>query len=285
MNDKYSESLLKNYRIVSLALNVPGPVAAFKLMKFGIEVIKVEPPKGDPLNILCPSWYKELTENQNILNLNLKESVDREKLDVILDTADILLTSFRPQALERLNLNWSSIHNRFPKLSQVAIVGYRSPYSNKPGHDLTYLAKLGLVNPPNLPNTLLADLAGAEQAINCILKLLLLKEKLEVGVYEEVSLAEAAEMFSMPFLFGLTKRSGILGGSLPYYNLYRTKDGWIALAALEEIFQKRLKSVLSIQDLQYEELSKYFISNTGNYWEKWAKENDIPLATLEYHDS
>jgi alpha-methylacyl-CoA racemase len=59
--------------------------------------------------------------------------------------ADVLLTSFRPSALDKLQMGWKKLHKLYPGLSQVAIVGAPGARAEEPGHDLTYLADNGLV--------------------------------------------------------------------------------------------------------------------------------------------
>ncbi len=115
---------LTHYTIVSLAANVPGPVAAARLRELGARVIKVEPPFGDPLAGAASAWYGDLHQGVDIRTLNLKEAADRAALDSLLAGADLLLTSSRPSALARLGLDWASVHGRFPRLCYVAIVGY-----------------------------------------------------------------------------------------------------------------------------------------------------------------
>src|SRR5205807_554987 len=79
--------------------------------------------------------------------------------------ADLLLTATRPKALARLGLSWTQLQERLPRLSQVAIVGYPVPRHDVPGHDLTYQAQAGLVEPPALPRACTADWGGAQEVV------------------------------------------------------------------------------------------------------------------------
>lgn len=81
--------------ILSLAVNVLGPLAAARLRTFGAEIIKVEPPAGDQLKAAAPSWYEDLVQGQRILTLDLKTPVDRERLEEELAGVDLLLTARR----------------------------------------------------------------------------------------------------------------------------------------------------------------------------------------------
>lgn len=266
--------------MVSLAVNVPGPVAAARLRDLGADVTKVEPPTGDPLSQAAPRWYEILARGQEVTTLDLKQPEDRARLDELLEQADLLLTSSRSAALARLGLGWEELGARYPGLSQVAIVGHPAPDDNVPGHDLTYQAGLGLLSPPDLPRTLLADLAGAERAVSAALALLLARERGDSGRYAETSLARSAADFAEPLRHGLTAPGGSLGGGLPEYNLYRTRDAWISVAALEPHFRRRLLDELGLEDAGYEDLARVFRARSAGEWEAWAAARDLPLAAL-----
>src|SRR5581483_9176844 len=135
---------------------------------------------GDPLRRAAPAWYAELRAGKRVEILDLKAAADRARLDWLLDPADLLLTAGRPRSLARLGLGWDVLHARFPRLCHVAIVGLPSPEADLPGHDLTYQASAGLLDPAgtgSLPRTLVADLGGAERAVSAALALLLARER------------------------------------------------------------------------------------------------------------
>ncbi len=266
-------------RVLTLAVNVPGPVAAARLCALGVAVTKVEPPDGDPLATACPAWYEELCAGQEVRRLDLKEPSEHAALMDLLAACDLLLTSMRRPAVARLGLDWPSLHAAFPRLSQVAIVGYAAPRDDEPGHDLTYLAEVGLLAPPELPRTLLADLAGAERAVSAALALLLARERGGEGTYAEVALSAVAFDFAAPLRHGLTAR-GVLGGAAPGYNLYATADGWIAVAALEPHFLRRLERELGLSGATCEALQGIFRTRGSGEWERWAAERDLPLAAV-----
>ena len=185
---------LGGVRILTLAVNLPGPVAASRLCEVGAAVVKVEPPGGDPLARMCPGYYAELSAGQELVSLDLKDREDRASLDDYLENVDLLLTASRPAALGRLGLSWPELHARFPRLCQVAIVGHPPPDENAPGHDLTYQARFGTLSPPGMPPVLVADLAGAEQAVSAALSLLFARERGQGAGYKQVALSEAARL-------------------------------------------------------------------------------------------
>jgi alpha-methylacyl-CoA racemase len=273
-------SLLQGVKIVSLALNVPGPVAAARLAKLGAEVIKVEPPTGDATSRVAPAWYESLCLGQTVLRLDLKAPDGRAQLDELLASTDLLLASFRPSALQRLGLDWESLHARHPKLCFVGIIGYRPPLEERTGHDLTYQGDLGLLRPPQMPATLFIDLAGAERAVSMALALLNRAARKGEAGSAWVSLHECALDLSAPLKAGLTMSDGVLGGGYPLYGFYRANDGWIAVAALEPHFADRLLSELGLEKADRTKLERIFLQRKAGAWEKWAIEHDLPLVAV-----
>jgi alpha-methylacyl-CoA racemase len=272
---------LDGMRAVSLAVNVPGPTTAARLVTLGASVTKVEPPDGDPLAIAHPAWYDELRAEQQVLTLDLKQATDHAILDELLRPADLLLTSSRPGALARLGLAWPALHARFPGLCQVAIVGYPEPDQDRPGHDLMYAATQGLVVPPGLPRTLVADLGGAELATTAAVALLLARERGGESGYAEVALADAAVAFAAPLNHGATVQGGPLGGGLPQYGLYPAREGWLAVAALEPQFEQRLATELGLGKLTHDALATAFRARSAEDWEAWGREHDLPLGAVQ----
>jgi crotonobetainyl-CoA:carnitine CoA-transferase CaiB-like acyl-CoA transferase len=146
------------------------------------------------------------------------------------------------------------------------------------GHDLTYQAEIGLVTPPALPPTLVADLGGAQQAVIAALALIMARDRDGEGSYVEVSLAGAARFFAEPLAYGLTGDGNALGGGLPAYGLYRTRDGWLAVAALEPRFRETLGRELSINPEDREALARVFAERSSAEWETWAEARDLPIT-------
>ena len=272
-------SPLQGVRVVSLCINTAGPVAASRLQRLGATVAKVEPPSGDPLR-LSPAWYESLARGQTVIKLDLKDAAGRAELDQLLANSDLLLASFRPSALKRLELDWDSVHQRHPKLCFVGIIGYPAPMEEKSGHDLTYLASAGLVTPPELPASLFADLAGAERCVSQALALLLRFAMGGEAACDYVSLYECAQELAAPVTAGLTARGKVLGGGYPLYGLYETSDGWIAVAALEPRFAEKLLSEFNLRKPEHAEFVRIFRQRSAIAWETWAAERDIPIVAV-----
>jgi len=270
---------LSGFRVLNLAVNLPGPAAAARLRRMGAEVTKLEPPTGDPMETYHAGWYREMAAGQSVLKVDLKAAEGRHSLDELLGDGDLLLTATRPAALARLGLDWATLHRRFPRLCQVAVIGYPAPRENEAGHDLTYQASLGLLSPPALPRTLISDMAGSELVVSSALALLLSRERGGGGAYAEVALSEAAAAMADPLRHGSTLPGANLGGGTPEYNLYQATDGWVAVAALEPHFKQRLEGELAIATS--DEYRAVFATRSAAAWQAWAQERDIPIVMLQ----
>jgi len=271
---------LAGLRVVTMALNLPGPVACARLRDLGARVTKVEPAAGDPFEGYCPAWYARLHAGMAVHRLDLKSDTGARAMEALLADADLFVAAQRPSALARLRLDASSLAARHPRLCVLAITGHAAPGEETAGHDLTYLAAHGLVQPPALPATLFADMAGAERVVSTALALVHARDRTGAGQSGAVPLAEAAAFLAQPLAHDLTRPGGVLGGGLAAYNLYETREGWIAVAALEPHFARRLAEALGVDARDRGALAARFASETAAHWERWARGLDLPLVAV-----
>jgi crotonobetainyl-CoA:carnitine CoA-transferase CaiB-like acyl-CoA transferase len=251
-------SFLQGLRAVSMALNLPGPAACARLRELGATIVKVEPLAGDPFSQFCPPWYRRLHAGLEVHRVDLKSPEGRAAMERFLHGADLFITAQRPAALARLGLDSTSLAARHPRLCHVAITGHAPPDDGIAGHDLTYLALHGLLAPPALPPTLFADMAGAERVVSTALALVHARDRDGRGHAAAVPLADAAAALAQPLAEGLTRRGALLGGGFAGYNLYAARDGWVAVAALEPHFARRLGEALGLDELTVEGLGDRF---------------------------
>ena len=267
-------ALLSGVRVVSIALNVPGPLTVSRLAAEGADVTKIEPPDGDPLAEFCPAWYAELHRDVAVERLNLKGN-GQLRVQKLLSDADLFVASQRPAALTRLGLDADALLGSTfgaTRLRHLNIVGELSD-PNRAGHDLTYLARAGLLG-TELPRTLVADVMGSERAFSAAL--LLLQQPPSARV--EVGLYDGLEALVAPLRHGLTGPGGLLGGGLPAYGIYRARDGRVAIAALEPHFRARLYEALGVKPDAA--LAEIFRTRTAAEWEAWALGHDLPVSAL-----
>ena len=285
---------LRGVRILSLALNLPGPAALMRLQQMGARCTKVEPPgpagrSGDPMGQYNPQAYATLHAGIKVSTLDLKSDAGRNRLQRMLAGTDVLLTSFRPSALRKLGLDWKTLHKAHPQLSMVTIVGAPGARAEEPGHDLTYLADAGLVPGLDLPATLFADMGGSLMASEAVLSAVSVAGHTGRGQFQSVALADAAAWLALPRQWGLTRPDGAVGGAHAGYRVYACRDGRVAVAALEPHFAAALCRVAGVpaQDPQSlflpttrEALAAWFAQRSRAELDRLAAEHDIPLHTL-----
>ncbi|MCE2900358.1 MAG: CoA transferase [Gemmatimonas sp.] len=233
------DGVLCGTRVVSLALNLPGPAALMRLAEMGATCLKVEPPArdgapGDPMAVYAPAAYEAMHRGIARHVLDLKSDQGRHALYTLLQEADVLVTSFRPSALSRLGVHAEALGRRFPGLSLVRIVGEHGPEAEHPGHDLTYEASAGLLGAGMLPAAPFADMAGALLVVEAVLRMVLRRRRdPSATIVEEVALADAARFLALPRVWGLMHHTSPIGGGHAGYQVYACRDGQVAVAALE----------------------------------------------------
>jgi crotonobetainyl-CoA:carnitine CoA-transferase CaiB-like acyl-CoA transferase len=290
--------ILQGTRILSLALNLPGPAALMRCRQMGATCIKLEPPAGDPMAQYMPKAYAQLHEGVKVLTADLKTEAGQKIAHQELGKADVLLTSFRPTALAKLGLEWKKLHTMYPSLCQVAIVGGPGEQAEEPGHDLTYLAANGLVPGVELPATLYADMSGSLMASEAVLQAALQQAERYAGsgdthsrgVYLEVALSEAAAYTALPREWGLTQPTGAVGGAHAGYRVYACRDGRVAVAALEPHFAAALCEAAGVDGARpramftretHEAIARFMTAHTCEQLDRLARAKDIPLHTMK----
>jgi crotonobetainyl-CoA:carnitine CoA-transferase CaiB-like acyl-CoA transferase len=289
---------LRGVRVLSLALNLPGPAALMRLNSMGATCLKAEPPppkaapegtSGDPMGHYNPAAYATLHDGIEVVNWDLKSERDQAALHEELARTDVLLTSFRPSALVKLGLAWQTLKVQYPVLSVVAIVGATGERAEEPGHDLTYLAEAGLVTGLDLPATLFADMGGALMASEAVLSATLAQKTTGEGSFQEVALADAAHWLALPRAWGLTQPQGAVGGAHAGYRVYPCRDGRVAVAALEPHFAVALCQAAGwpirgpqtfFEPATHHAIAQFLQGHTCGELDALAAERDIPLHTM-----
>ncbi len=288
---------LKGVRVLSVALNLPGPAALMRLATMGARCTKLEPPapagaaSGDPMGQYNAAAYATLHEGVAVKSADLKTAAGQKKLAALLAGTDVLLTSFRPSAMAKLGLAWGDLKRAHPKLSVVSIVGSPGERAEEPGHDLTYLAEHDLVTGLHLPPTLYADMGGALMASEAVLQAVLAQRASAkgAGVRVEVALSDAAAWLALPRHWGLTLPRGAVGGAHAGYRVYACADGRVAVAALEPHFAQALAQVAGLPsgDLRAmlnpataQALAAFFAGQKRQALDALARQHDLPLHTL-----
>lgn len=132
---------LDGIRVIEIGQLLAGPFAGCMLAYFGAEVIKIEPPEGDPIRgwrLLengTSHWWRSIGRNKKSIALDLKKSEGQQIARQLIDSADVVIENFRPGVMEGWGLGPDEIKKSNPKLVYARISGYgqTGPYASKPG--------------------------------------------------------------------------------------------------------------------------------------------------------
>ena len=251
-------TFLTGVRVIDLGQYLPGPHAAQLLADLGAEVVKVEPPAGDPLRRLGPTdadgmtaAYKLLNAGKTVVRLDLKDPDGRAAFEALVAKADALVESYRPGVLDKLGLGHGRLRALNPRLVHASLSGWGSggPYARRAGHDLNYMAvgggldSSGLPDRPVIGHPPVADFASAQQTALAVVAALFGRQRTGEGGFLDLSIMETVLGWQG---FNLTaaargwvpERGGaLLSGGAACYRIYRTADGRFAtLSALEPKF-------------------------------------------------
>ena len=133
---------LEGLRVIELGQLLAGPFAGTILGYFGAEVIKVEPPTGDPIRQWrevrngMSLWYHSLARNKKSVTLDLKSERGQQLAFDLLSKADVVIENFRPGAMEGWGLGPEQVKAVNPGIIYARISGYgqTGPFSEKPGY-------------------------------------------------------------------------------------------------------------------------------------------------------
>lgn len=263
-------------RILDLSRLLPGAYCSLLFADLGAEVIKVEEPRlGDYARLTLPHWgdsgigtyFLLLNRNKKSLSLNLKTEAGKAVFRRLVQTADVLLESFRPGVMDRLGLGWEALRGLNPRLVYCAISGYGQdgPYRGLVGHDINYMGYGGALSvtgrrggAPVTPGVQVADLGGGSLlAAFAIAAALHHRRDSGEGQFIDVSMTDGVVSWLAPYLgpffaTGEVPQRGEerLNGGWACYQVFETADGrYLTLGALEPKFWANLCRLLGREDL------------------------------------
>jgi CoA:oxalate CoA-transferase len=250
---------LEGLVVLEFSQYLAGPYAGLRLADLGARVIKIERPGvGDAGRQLAVKdifvegdsmTFHTINRNKESYTADLKSKEDLDKVRKLLLKADVLTHNFRPGVMEKIGLSFENVHALNPRLVYGVVSGYGSegPWRSKPGQDLLVQSMSGLAwlsgddgHPPVPFGLAVADMLCGEHLAQGLLAALLRRGRTGQGALVEVSLMESLihlqfEVLTTYFNDGgqLPKRSSH-GSAHAYlgapYGIYRTQDGWIAIA-------------------------------------------------------
>ena len=139
-------SILEGVRVVDLSQGVAGPVGTHLLAEAGADVIKVEPPSGDPMR--QSPGFRTWNRSKRGIVLDLASTDGAEKLRQLLATADVLVHGLRPSVAARRGLDDEPLSRDFPRLVWCSVLGYPVGHEDveRPGWDILVQARMGLMD-------------------------------------------------------------------------------------------------------------------------------------------
>jgi crotonobetainyl-CoA:carnitine CoA-transferase CaiB-like acyl-CoA transferase len=238
----------------------------------GAEVIKVEPPQGEPVRQVGlrqqghSVWFRNTHRNKRCVALNLKAPAGRAAFMQLAARADVIVEAFRPGVVQRLGIAYDNVRAVNPGIvyCSISAFGQTGPLAQRPAHDLGVQAEAGLVSVnlgpddrPAMPGVPASDMAASLMALSGILMALLRRhatgqgDHLDIAMYDSL-LAWTPNVMGPPFAEGrapVAKDERSWGGAA-FYGLYATADGrHIALAGGEHKFVESLLKTLGRPDL------------------------------------
>ena len=248
-------SFLSGIRVLDLSQYLPGPLGAQILADLGAEVIKVEPPHGDPQRNLDPMsggldpdvveagdtspFYQVLNAGKTVTRIDLKSETGKERFLGLAEGADVLLESYRPGVMDRLGLSYETLKALNPGLVYCALTGYgqTGPRRLAAGHDLNYMAATGALSQAGSPDGAamawppMADCAGAVMSALAVLGALVRRGTDGKGAFLDVAMSDCVLSWQAIGLtaekLGLAKGRGqaLLTGGAACYRVYTCADG------------------------------------------------------------
>lgn len=263
--DREAQGPLAGLRVVDLSRLVAGNMISLQLGDFGADVIKVEPPQGDPLR----EWKEDghslfwtvYGRNKRSIALNLRESGDMATLRDLIKASDVFIENFRPGTLEEMGLAPERLLADNPDLILVRVSGFgqTGPYADLPGFGTIVEAMSGFAyrtgfpdREPVLPPLALADMiAGLYGANAVMMALYAIEQGRAAGQVIDLSLLEPMVSVLGPeaAIYKVTgrvkERTGSASNTSSPRNVYKCRDGqYVALSGSTPQVARRVFEII-----------------------------------------
>lgn len=308
---------LTGIKVVDLSQFLPGPMLSVMMADQGAEVVKVEPPAGDPVRMLAPFeagqsiWFRNLNRGKKSLALDLKSDAGREALWALIATADVFIEGFRPGVVDRLGFGYEAVAARNPRIvyCSISAFGQTGALAHHAAHDMAVQAMAGFLSVndgsdgmPVVPGAPSADMAAGLTALSAVLMSLIGRERTGRGDYVDIAMFDAllpwcAHIAGAAIAGGEPPRSAMqrsLGGAA-FYNVYETADGrHVVLGGREAKFVANLLNALGRPDLiplgtgeagpaqvpLIAFLRDIFRTRTRDEWVQWFHDKDVAFSPV-----
>lgn len=295
-----AKKALEGIRVLDLSQYMAGPLTTTILADLGAEVIKIEPPWGEPLRTFPPEVrgvtpsIAYLSRNKKGMTLNLKSEKGVRIFKELVKVSDVVVENFSTGVMERLGIGYETLKeiNSSIIFSSVSGFGRTGPYAQRLSYDIIAQASSGLMaltgemNNPGGPPLVVADFVGdyIPPLVNtiCVIAALYYRKVTGRGQWVDVS-----QMGSM--MFGLTSIvTYMLTGEtepqlrrkypIPAYGVYEAKDGYVVLAVTPGAINDRFRNALGKQDASPDEIKEWVGQRTVNEAVETLVEARVPVA-------
>lgn len=258
---------LHGVRIVDLTRILSGPFCTMILGDLGADVIKIEPPKGDPVRVQgtltdgCSGYFAGFNRNKRSVVLDLYNDAGKDALRRLIETADVMVENFRPGTLAKMGFGADALKELNPRLIVASVNGYGSngPYVDRPAFDFIAQAMSGFMStngdadgPPYRTAAPVSDLIAGLYTVIGIIASLHGRQQTGEGQTVEVAMVNGllsimAYLSSEYFATGqVLPRSGNDHPLVAPYGLYRCADGEVAIAPSNDEIVRRLMRALEL---------------------------------------
>ena len=244
---------LDGIRIIDMTTVMFGPFATQLAGDLGADVIKVEPPAGDPTRGIGPArnngmaaGFLGCNRNKRSVVLDLKKPQARDALERLLGSADAFVHNVRPQKMRTMDLHADAVMKRHPELVYGALHGYleSGPYAGRPAYDDVIQSECGIAGAfaardgvPAFAPTVMADKSAGLLAACGLIAALFQRLRSGKGVYMEIGMFESMAAYTLlEHQFGTVFEPAIGGAGYSRAlsqdrRPHRTRDGYIAMLA------------------------------------------------------
>jgi formyl-CoA transferase len=267
-----TDRALNGVTVLELGQIYNVPYCALLLANLGAEVIKIEPPTGEPARHRAggqdATSFVMLNSGKGGVCLNLKHARGRDLFLALAAQSDVVVENYRAGTLEKLGLGFGVLHATNPRLVLASGRGFsrKGPHRSLAAMDLTVQAMTGVMaatgfsdQPPVKAGPAFADFLGGVHLLAAILAALLQRERTGQGQHVEVAMQDALLPALASNLSALIDSEGALpertgnrhgGLALCPYNTYRARDGWVAVFCATDRQWLSLCEVLNRPDLR-----------------------------------
>ena len=275
---------LSGLKVVEFTMMIAGPYGGRLLADAGAEVIKVEPPEGDPMRRRTPlrdgasTYYGSMNAGKKSVALNLKEPGDLDKARRLVAEADVVLENYRPGVMDKLGLGHEACSALNPQLVYCSISGYgqSGPKSKYPayapilhalsGYDLTNMGYQGDADVPAATGTFAADIMAGQVAYGAVLTGLAGRDRTGQGDYIDVALLDL--MLSLLVYETQATQVPDPGPAKTVYRPCRAGDEYVIIAAITDRNFVSLATAMGRSDLLEDPRFSTMSAREAN-WEEW----------------